>query len=329
VILVVGATGQLGCQIVRRLAEEGRPVRAMVRRPEAAEDVAATGADLVTADLRRPETLDAALTGVRAIVATASVVAPSQAGDTHDAEIRGYADLVRRAQRAGVGRFVFASIPQGACDEAVPQVRAKRRTEAVLAASTLSWVSIRLSLFTEVWLALVGSSVPVRGEERPMTDRPYPFLRRFRRLTGHAVEGTGLMLVPGPADARHAFISVHDVARLMVAAIDADDLTGLVNAGGPEILSWHDVARLYGDVLDRRVRVLSTPAAVYAAAQTAMAPLAPSAANIMGLNRFVGSTETPWDSSELARRLGVGQMRTVEQVLRAKTAAPTTAAVQG
>jgi uncharacterized protein YbjT (DUF2867 family) len=44
VILVVGATGQLGSLVVGRLWAEGKQVRAMVRDPASASDLAATGA---------------------------------------------------------------------------------------------------------------------------------------------------------------------------------------------------------------------------------------------------------------------------------------------
>ena len=59
-------------------------------------------------------------------------------------------------------------------------VRAKRRVEEQLAASGMSWVAVRMPPFTEVWLALVGSSIPLRGESRATVARPYGFLRRFR-----------------------------------------------------------------------------------------------------------------------------------------------------
>ena len=39
-------------------------------------------------------------------------------------------------------------------------IRAKRRVEELLAASGMSWVAVRMPPFTEVWLALVGSSHP-------------------------------------------------------------------------------------------------------------------------------------------------------------------------
>jgi len=45
-ILVVGATGQLGSLVVRTLREQDQPVRAMVRDPSAADDLTATGAEV-------------------------------------------------------------------------------------------------------------------------------------------------------------------------------------------------------------------------------------------------------------------------------------------
>jgi uncharacterized protein YbjT (DUF2867 family) len=60
--LVVGATGNVGSQVVRRLLEEGRAVRALSRAPEAAEFP--SGAERVRGDLTDPVTLENALAGV-------------------------------------------------------------------------------------------------------------------------------------------------------------------------------------------------------------------------------------------------------------------------
>jgi uncharacterized protein YbjT (DUF2867 family) len=322
VILVVGATGQLGSMVVRELARQGRPVRAMVRPPDLGRDLVDAGAELVEGDLLRPETLDDALRGVRAVIATANAIAPTHRGDKHDALARGYAELIARARAAGVERFVYASVPEAPLDDVVPEVRAKRKVEQLLAASGLSYLSLRMPPFMEVWLALVGSSIPVRGEPRAFVRRPYGFLRRFRRLTGHSIERRGVMTVGGAASIRNAFISVHDVARVMVAAVDARELTGPVDVGGPEILTWTDVARIYGEVLGRPVRVRSTPAGVYALAQRALSRVAPSASNTLALNRLLATAETPWDTSAVTRRLRVHPLRTVEQVLQEKAQLP-------
>jgi uncharacterized protein YbjT (DUF2867 family) len=322
VILVVGATGHLGSLVVHELARRGEPVRAMVRPPDAARDLADAGAELISADLLRPETLDDALRGVRAVVATASVIAPAHHGEDDDGLVRGYAQLIDRARSAGVERFVYASVPETTLDESVPMVRGKRQVERLLATSGMSYASVRMPPFTEVWLSLVGSSIPVRGEPRAIVTRTYPFLRRFRRLTGRTVERHGVMLVPGSPATRNAFLSVHDAARVMAALVDDSGISGTVDVGGPEVLTWTDVARIFGEVLGRPVKVRTTPVGVYTVGQRALAGLAPSASNVLGVNRVLGTAETPWDTSEVTRRLGVEPLRTVEQVLREKAALP-------
>ena len=321
-ILVVGATGQVGSRVVRTLRAQGEPVRAMVRDPASAADLAATGAELVVADLGRPETLDAALDGVSAVVATANAVAPIRPGDSAAVVDAGYAELVRRAERAGVFRFVLGSVPITPLDEGVPVAWTKRRTEQLLADSGLSWLSLRMAPFTEVWLALVGSEVPLRGEQRATLARAYPTLRRFRRITGRTVERRGVMLVPGRPTARQAFLSVDDAARGLAAAIRKETGDGPVDLGGPESLSWTDIARIYERVLGRRVRVVSQPASVFAAGQRLLAPVAPSLAGVMALSRLIATSETDWDTADTARRLRLGPLSTVEDVLREKAALP-------
>jgi len=55
---------------------------------------------------------------------------------------------------------------------------------------------------------------------------------------GSTVEEHGPMLVPGPAAAGQGFLSVHDAARVLAAVAVTDTLSGAVEAGGPESLSW-------------------------------------------------------------------------------------------
>ena len=322
-ILVVGATGQVGNLAVRRLAAQGRQVRALVHGPTAGDALSGTGADVAIGDLRDVESLRSALVGVDSIVATANVVAPSRPGDTHRAvEERGYSDLIDEAARVGVRRFVYASVPVTSVDDQVPQLRAKRIVERRLAVSGIPYLSLRFAPFIEVWLALVGSSIPLRGERNATLDRPYRFLRAFRRLSGRTIEDRGLLVVPGPASNRNAFISVHDAAAVLVAAVYDVELTGAVDVGGPQVLSWADVAEIYSKIVGRRVRVLSVPGVVFVVLQKVIAPVAPAASNIMGMNRLIAGLETDWDTRDVNSRLGVAPLRTVEEVLREKAALP-------
>jgi len=63
--LVTGATGRVGRLVVAELLAAGVPVRALTRRPSAAELPAAV--DVFAGDLAAPESLDAALQGVSAV----------------------------------------------------------------------------------------------------------------------------------------------------------------------------------------------------------------------------------------------------------------------
>lgn len=70
-ILVVGATGQLGGLIARALLQDDMPVRVLVRSGSTYDTLAA-GAEIVTGDLKNPSSLAAATRGIDAVVTTAN-----------------------------------------------------------------------------------------------------------------------------------------------------------------------------------------------------------------------------------------------------------------
>ena len=309
--------------MVRQLVAAGRPVRALVRPMSRYQHLLGSGVELAFGDLRDAASLRAALAGADIVLASANIIAPRR-DDTYDTVERdGYQSLIDEAARAGVQRLVFTSVPISPVDDRVPQFRAKRRTETALMESGVPYTILRCAPYMEVWLALPGSSIPLRGEENPTLDRPYPFLRRFRGITGRSIEDRGRMTVIGNPTARNAFVSLHDVATVMLAAATSDRARDQVfEVGGPEVLTWNDVAALYSQVLGRPVHVTALPPALFRGLQLVMRPLAPAASNIMGVNWLSTTIQTPWDSSELASLLGVPRPRTVQEFLTEKAALP-------
>ncbi len=75
-ILVVGATGDLGTTIVRKLVAANQPVRAFVRPTSRYQRFQGGGIELAFGDLRDPASIDAACQGVDVVIATANVNAP-------------------------------------------------------------------------------------------------------------------------------------------------------------------------------------------------------------------------------------------------------------
>ena len=318
-VLVVGANGQLGAACCRALVADGHTVRGSVRSPDRAVDLESV--EVVEADLARTTEFDALLAGVDALIVTANVAAP-RAGDDPARFTEGEHRLIDAAGRLGVRRIVLPSVPTTYVDAHVPIAAERRLLEEHVRTAVPGSVILRFPPFMEVWLALVGSSIPLRGEPHATIGRPSPFLKRFRSATGSTVENRGLMLVPGPTRHRQAFIAVADAAAACTVAVGRADLAGrTIEVGGPEVLSWVEVAETFTRVLGRRVRAVSTPTAVFAVMAAVLRPLAPVPSATMALNRYMGASEKVWGPGG-GGVVDPSTMTTLEEFLRSKAALP-------
>ena len=320
-VLVVGASGQLGTRVVQQLSAAGRPVRAMVRSTSLSAHLHLPGVEVVFGDLMQPESLDAVCDGVGAVIATANAVAPTHGSNFAAVEDRGYRALIDACVRHGTARFVLVSVPVTPHDQAVPLFRTKRLIETRLAASPLEHAVLRAGPFMDDWFALIGSTLPNRGDPAPLTGRRWGFLQHFVAATGQLIDRHGIALVPGNARTRHAFIAIDDVAAALIAAVDHPALRNATrDLAGPEMLSWNEVATLFSEVLRRPVRVVGVPGWLYRLQQQLIGPFSESAANIMGLNWLASRTLPVADDGTL-RMLDVSPL-TARCFLHAKAALP-------
>jgi nucleoside-diphosphate-sugar epimerase len=110
-VLVTGATGFTGGHLARALSAGGFGVRALVRDPAAAGDLAARGIELVPGELRDRSSLDRAVAGVEIVYHIAAIY--RQAGVSSDTyrsvNATAVRDVVEAAARAGVRRVVHCS----------------------------------------------------------------------------------------------------------------------------------------------------------------------------------------------------------------------------
>jgi NADH dehydrogenase len=318
-ILVVGASGQVGTAVVRKLVAGGQPVRAFVRRTSNYQHLQGPGVELAFGDLRDPASLDAACRGAQVVIATANAIVPQGPSSFEAVEGKGYQDLIAACQKHGVKQFIFISVPVTPHDDTVPSFRYKRLNEERLQASGLNYTILRASLFMDCWFAFIGSTIPACGAEAPTIERQYWFLKLFMKGVGNLIPGAGTALIPGNAQVRHAFIAADDVASYAVNAIGhpaAERVT--LEIGGPQILSWQQVAEIYSKALGREVRTVYAPGSVFRVMRAAMSPFSEAASDIMGLNWLV-SYSTPYDSQQTAAALGV-RLTSAEAFIRSKVA---------
>ncbi|MBM3465947.1 MAG: NAD-dependent epimerase/dehydratase family protein [Armatimonadetes bacterium] len=110
-VLVTGASGFLGCHVVRRLLARGQSVRAMVRPTSRLDNLRGLEVETVRGDLTDPGSLRAALRGVKILyhVAADYRLSSPEPKVLYEANVGGTDNILKAAAEAGVERIVYTS----------------------------------------------------------------------------------------------------------------------------------------------------------------------------------------------------------------------------
>jgi dihydroflavonol-4-reductase len=109
-VLVTGATGIVGSNLVRRLLQDGNQVRVLVRRTSDARGLDSLDVERREGDVLEPSTLEPALAGCDILYHAAAVFSYSADAEEQEAlAVRGTRNALRAARRAGVARVVLTS----------------------------------------------------------------------------------------------------------------------------------------------------------------------------------------------------------------------------
>ena len=230
-ILIAGATGQLGGLITRRLLAEGEAVRILAREGSAWQPLQTAGAQVSIGDLKNRATLDTACAGVDVVITTANSALRGGADNTQTVDTDGNRNLIDAARSAGVAQFIFVSAFGVTTDSPVPLFQAKARTEAYLRASGVPYTILAADGFMDVWLPMI--------------------------VVGPVLEGRPVSIV-GEGCRKHSLIAVNDVASFAIAAVGHPEaMNHHLPLGGPEAVSWRDVVAAFERRLGRTIPIVS------------------------------------------------------------------------
>ncbi|HVG47181.1 MAG TPA: SDR family oxidoreductase [Rubellimicrobium sp.] len=220
-IVVTGATGQLGRRIVAALAARlgGGHVVASARDPGKARNLAALGVEVRHGDYEEPDSLESAFAGATQVLLVSSN-ARATGGDT----LAQHRRAIDAAHQAGVARVLYTSHMAASPASQFPPARDHAATEAMLAESGLRWTALRHGFHATSGLAMLG--------EGPRSD-----------------------MVEAPSDGPVAWTAHDDLAEAD-AAILADE--GRFDGPTPpltssEALDFAALAGIAGDLLGRPV----------------------------------------------------------------------------
>ncbi|MFZ5864221.1 MAG: SDR family oxidoreductase [Nitrospirota bacterium] len=224
-ILVTGATGNVGSEAVKQLVQGGHRVRALVRDLAKAQKLG-TGVEVVKGDLSKPETLTAAFAGVDKAFVLAPVNGPEfleLEGNAFDAaKHAGVKHIVKLSGISGITTFL-AKAPFG-----------KWHTEGEqrLRALGIAWTILRPTFFDS---NLIEFGIVPRG---------------------------GLFFPVG--NGKEAPIDPHDIAAVAVRALTTPGHEGKIyELTGPELLSFAEVVQKVSAVTGKPLKFVDVPEATW------------------------------------------------------------------
>ena len=139
-IVVTGASGQLGRLVVEQLRAKNEKVVAAVRTPEKAQALSSLGAEVRWADYDKPESLEAAFKGADKLL----LISGSDVGK----RVPQHQAAIDAAKRAGVKLLVYTSAPK-ASTSGLKLAGEHKATEAAIIASGVPYVFLRNGWYIE------------------------------------------------------------------------------------------------------------------------------------------------------------------------------------
>jgi uncharacterized protein YbjT (DUF2867 family) len=235
VILLTGASGVVGSELLPALLADGHEVRVLVRDPRKLGENR-VNVQIALGDLSDPFSMRHAMRGVDTVIHLAATIR-DQAGGTIE-ELNGLATsrLLRAAERTGAGRFVFFSAIGATAFQRTRFFRSKALAERAVLESPLE-------------TTVFAPSIIYRPGDPFVT-----LLRRMAALPAIPISGSGR--------ANYQPIWARDVAHCVTSSLNGNSeaaAAGRFELAGPETLSYDEIVEEVLEAGGRSRRLFHVP----------------------------------------------------------------------
>ena len=233
-ILVTGATGTVGSEVINALANEEVKVRAGVHSIIKGDRFKALpNVELVQIDFNNPESLKVALTGVTKVF----LITPFTQNQGDIAKL-----VIDQARQAGVQHIVRLSASGADADPGIQLGRWHREIEVYIEESGIPYTILR----------------------------PTSFMQNFSNYSGHTIQNEDKIYLP-LGSGKVSYIDVRDIAAVAkVVLTQPGHENKIYDLTGPEAVSVGEVAQALTQACDRVIAYVDVPEDAAAAAMHQM-----------------------------------------------------------
>jgi uncharacterized protein YbjT (DUF2867 family) len=220
-ILITGATGTNGSEIIKQLVAQGASVRALVRNPAKATTLEQLGVEVVQGDFNELESLVKALDGVEK-----ALMLPPIAENAVELQ-RNFIEAAKKTKTQHIVKF---SGMGASPDAPIALGRSHGIAEKLLEESGIAYTHLRPTAFMQNTLGLAPTII-----------------------------SEGVFYQPA-GDGKISHVDVRDIAAVAVKVLTEDGHTGKAyDITGPEALSFDEVAAKIAAVIGKPVKYVNIP----------------------------------------------------------------------
>jgi uncharacterized protein YbjT (DUF2867 family) len=221
-ILITGATGKVGKELVFELLARQSNFTVMLRSAENVRDFEAKGIKAVLGDFERPETYAGALTDVKSVFLLTT---------PHPDNMALERKFIAVGKAMGVKHVVRLSAIGANPWAASALIRNHGKSEAQLEESGLGWTILRPTIFMQNLVPFIGPSVS-------------------KESTLYAPAGDALL----------PWVDTRDIAAVAASVLTTKGHEGFIyEITGPEALTYTQVAECLSSLLDRQISYVNVP----------------------------------------------------------------------
>jgi uncharacterized protein YbjT (DUF2867 family) len=221
-ILIIGATGNIGKELVKLLVKNGENIRVMARPTSNTKELNALGVDLFNGDMGDTDSLKGAMNGIDKVFFATPLV-PNM--------VQLSSNIIDAAKDCGVSHLIKIS-GAGAESEGITLTKWHRAIEKEMEQSGMAYTFLR----------------------------PNSFMQNYANYSSHTIIDHGAFYAP-MGEGQAAFIDARDIANVAYHVItDEGHQNKAYYLSGPKALSNYEIADILSSVTGKMIRYVDVPA---------------------------------------------------------------------